>query len=154
MKVRSHRGRIVISEASILDALPFLRLEAECFEMQFIKGLLYYWRPIVDYCYAFKATVKSEIIGGIIAIPTKDNRLYINSLFVAKKFRHKNIGKRLMKRILSIERFQRFVLDVKVEKQYLRIFYGQLGFREVHFKKNYYLDGTDRIIMGLRKGDK
>jgi hypothetical protein len=72
--------------------VEFLRLEAECFEMDFTPNSLYFWRPVIDYCWAFKAVVKGKIVAGAIAMPTRDGRIYLNSLFVSPAFRRRRIA--------------------------------------------------------------
>jgi len=138
---------VIIRRATVSDAVPFLKLEAECFEMKFVDAALYYWRPIIDYCYAFKAVFERKIVGGIIAIPTRQGQIYINSLFVQGNFRNLGIATSLLKRISSITCEKGFILDVKTKKEYLISFYKKRGFKAIRRESNYYLDGTTRIIM-------
>lgn len=149
-KRRRIGGRISVRRTTMDDAIPFLRLEAQCFEMRFHKETSYYWRPIIDYCYSFKAVTKSgRLVGGIIAMPTREGEIYVNSLFVKREFRRRHVARMLMNAILKIRTEKAYVLDVRKEKQYLIRFYESLGFKKIYLRKNYYLDGTDRIIMRL-----
>jgi ribosomal protein S18 acetylase RimI-like enzyme len=139
--------RVRIRRATITDAIPFLKLEAVCFEMKFADASLYYWRPIIEYCYAFKAVLSNKIVGGVIAIPTRNGQIYINSLFVHTKFRKLGIATKLLDRILMIGSKNGYVLDVKPKKRHLISFYTKYGFRVIRTKQNYYLDGAARILM-------
>lgn len=143
---------VKIRQVNVSDALEFLKLEAKCFEMRFSSNTLYYWRPIVDYCWAFKAVYRRRIVGGVIAMPTRDGRIYINSLFVHPRIRECGIGTRLLSKILELRPPHEFILDVTEEKEFLRRFYRQHGFEEIRTEENYYLDRSTRIIMTRRHG--
>lgn len=138
---------VVIRKAGFDDAKEFLRLEASCFEMEFSPNTLYYWRPIIDYCWAFKAVQGQRIVGGIIAMPTRDGRIYVNSLFVHPRLRKCGIGTALLSRILGLKGRGAFVLDVWKDEPSLHRFYKRYGFRKASVKKNYYMDRSTRIIM-------
>jgi len=138
---------IRIAEADVEDAREFLTLEAKCFSMRFSSNTLYYWRPIVDYCWAFKAVDRHRIVGGVIAMPTRDDRVYVNSLFVDSGYRRSGIGSRLLARVLELKPSRGFVLDVKTEGSFLQEFYERRGFKRAHVARDYYRDGTTRIIM-------
>jgi len=144
------QSAVKISQANVADAMEFLRLEAKCFGMQFSLNTLYYWRPIIDYCWAFKAVYRRHIVGGTIAMPTRDGRIYVNSLFVHPQIRGCGIGTRLLAKVLELRPRHGFILDVTEEKAYLRRFYGQHGFEEMRAEENYYLDRSTRIIMMRR----
>ena len=150
-QTKSFPHPVSVRGATITDAIPFLKLEAECFEMKFTEASLYYWRPIIDYCYASKAVSKNKIVGGIIAIPTRAGQIYINSLFVHKNFRKQGIATYLLNQILSISPKNGYILDVKPGKEYLISFYKKRGFSAIRAERNYYLDGATRIIM-MRSG--
>ena len=149
-RVMTHEFSVRILQADAEDAEEFLKLEAACFEMEFSLNTLYYWRPIIDYCWAFKAISRRRIIGGAIAMPTRDGKIYINSLFVHSRFRKGGIGTRLLSRILRLRPCLGFVLDVKSERSFLHEFYRGHGFENTRRVQNYYLDGTTRIVMTRR----
>lgn len=145
------QSAVKIRQADVSDAIEFLRLEAKCFGMRFSLNTLYYWRPIIDYCWAFKAVYGRRIVGGAIAIPTRDGRIYVNSLFVHPRIRKCGIGTRLLSKVLELQPHSGFILDVTEEKAFLRRFYRQNGFEEARKEENYYLDRSTRIIMVRRK---
>jgi ribosomal protein S18 acetylase RimI-like enzyme len=137
----------IIQPCEPKDAKAFLSLEASCFGMKYRNESLYYWRPVLDYCWAFEALSGGEIVGGIIAMPTKHGMIYINSLFVHPAHRERGTARRLLRRILTLRTDKGFILDVKTEKPRLIAFYEREGFRTVRDGANYYMDGSDRIIM-------
>lgn len=138
---------VTISRASSSDGVEFLRLEAECFEMEFTPNTLYYWRPIIDYCWAFKAMVKKKIVAGAIAMPTRDGRIYLNSLFVSPAFRRRGIATRLLLKVLRLRPGSECVLDTYPRRAHLLSFYEAHGFKVTRKVNNYYLDGTTRVLM-------
>ena len=65
---------IKITLTSKTDATEFLKLESKCFEMSENIETMYYWIPLLEYSYCYKAEVfPHRIIGGIISIPTRDD---------------------------------------------------------------------------------
>jgi ribosomal-protein-alanine N-acetyltransferase len=149
----SPRLAVRITRADVLDAEEFLRLEAKCFGMRFSLNTLYYWRPIIDYGWALKAVHRRRIVGGLLAMLTRNEQIYINSIFVDPNFRRRGIGTKLLSKILRLGKGRGFVLDVKAEKAYLHEFYRRHRFLEERVHDNYYLDGTRRVIMLRRRGD-
>lgn len=135
-----------IRPVELSDTARFLRLEARCFGMRYSANTLYYWRPILDYCWAFKAVHRHKIVGGVIAMPTRQGLLYINSLFVHPQMRRLGIGSKLLDVILELPS-SGFILDVKSDKMTLIKMYRRCGFKVTKKVRNYYLDGTERTIM-------
>lgn len=82
-----------------------------------------------------------------MAMPTRSARIYVSSLFVDPKFRKSGIGTRLLRRVLAIRSTNGQILDVKNDKPYLIEFYLEHGFKRTKIMRNYYLDGSDRLIM-------
>lgn len=70
--------------------------------------------------------------------PAQISQILFGSLHVSNtrktstyELRKKKCRKCLVRRVLSIKGFKIFVLDVKVEKEFVRAFYRRLGFKEV-----------------------
>jgi ribosomal protein S18 acetylase RimI-like enzyme len=141
--------KIGILPVELSDAVPLLRLEARCFGMRYSSNSLYYWRPILDYCWAYKATRDDEILGGVIAMPTRQGKVYINSLFVHPRVRGLGIGSQLLETVLGLQAIG-FILDVKASKGGLIEMYQRHGFKITREERDYYLDGSDRIVMERR----
>lgn len=114
--------------------------------MRYSSNSLYYWRPILDYCWAYKATRDDVILGGVIAMPTRQGKVYINSLFVHPRMRGLGIGSRLLHTVLGLPATG-FILDVKTSKPRLVELYQRHGFSIAREERDYYLDGSDRVIM-------
>jgi len=117
--------------------------------MSYSSNSLYYWRPILDYCWAYKAIRDDEILGGVIAMPTRQGKIYVNSLFVHPRMRGLGIGSQLLETVLALPAIG-FILDVKANKGRLIDMYRRRGFKITRNEMDYYLDGSDRVIMERR----
>jgi ribosomal protein S18 acetylase RimI-like enzyme len=145
--VRVRKRRVKVSLASHEDALRFLELEALCFEMELNRDTTYFWTPVVEYLWAYKAEVGDRIVGGVIAMPTRRGDWYVNSLFVHPSFRNHGIASRLLERVLGAAEGGRVLLDVKTDRPYLQKFYKRFGFERKKVLTDYYRDGTDRFLL-------
>ena len=143
--------KVRISLASHKDALKFLKLEALCFEMEPSRDTIYFWTPVVEYLWTYKAEIGKRIVGGIIAMPTRRGDWYVNSLFVHPRYRNRRIASKLLRRFLRSAEGGRVLLDVKTDRPYLLDFYGKFGFKKKQLIPNYYHDGTDRFLLVRRR---
>src|SRR5579863_7968685 len=85
MRVSMHETKISIRLATWRDAAKFLRLEALCFGMSVNRDTFYYWTPVLEYLWSYKAEIDGRLVGGIIALPTREGDWYVNSIFVHPK---------------------------------------------------------------------
>ena len=145
------KGSIKIRLTTHADAARFLELEAKCFEMIPNPETTYFWTPVVENLWAYKAVVGDCIVGGIIAMPTRDGEWYIDSLFVDPEYRKKGVASLLMERVLAIAGNHAVFLDVKTDRSFLLDFYGRFGFMVKDRLTNYYNDGSDRLLL-VREG--
>lgn len=136
-----------ISLANHRDAESFLRLEAKCFEMRMNRNTMYFWTPAVSYLWSYKAEINGKIVGGIIAMPTRDGSWYINSLFVHPSYRKHGIATRLVSKIIRIAGTKKIILDTFKDRPYLLDFYSKRGFRIKKSVRNYYKDGENRYLL-------
>lgn len=146
---------VEISLTTFDDADEFLKLEARAFSMKYDQQILYYWGPILNYFLSHKAVSGGRIIGGIIAMPTRngasyDGECYINSIFVDPLWRKKGIATKLLQTLFNMVGNKSLILEVK-EDAILLQFYEKRGFVQEKVIKNYCGDGTDRVLM-IRRG--
>jgi len=146
------KRRIKVSLASHEDVLRFLELEALCFEMQPNRDTTFFWTPVVEYLWAYKAEVGRRIVGGVIAMPTRRGDWYVNSLFVHPRFRNHGIASQLLERVLGVAEGGKVLLDIKTDRPSLLRFYGRFGFERKKILTNYYRDGTDRLLLVRNPG--
>lgn len=145
-----HEIKVSIRLATWRDAAEFLRLEALCFGMRVNRDTLYYWTPVVEYLWSYKAEVDGLVIGGIIAMQTRSGDWYVNSLFVHPRYRRHGVATRLLSRVIQLAGERKVLLDVKTDKRLLLRFYGSFGFEIKERRRNYYGDGTDRYLLVRR----
>lgn len=147
------KTKIRIKLATHKDAERFLKLEATCFKMKCNPDTVYFWTPVVSYLWAYKAELNGKLVGGIIAMPTRNGYWYINSLFVHPRYRKHGIATRLLSKVLKLAGKSKMLLDVKTDRIFLLNFYHKHGFATKKLIKNYYHDGTDRyLLVKLPKG--
>ena len=139
--------KVRISLASHSDAVRFLKLEALCFEMEPNRDTIYFWTPVVERLWTYKAEVRGKIVGGLIAMPTRQGDWYVNSLFVHPAYRNSGIASMLLVGFLRSVEGSRVLLDVKTDRPYLLDFYGKFGFEKQTLLKDHYRDGTDRFLL-------
>ncbi len=137
---------VEIVPAGVKDACDFYRLEAKCFGMDENPDTLYFWVPILEHQHCYKAVCGGSLVGGIVSMPTRDKRWYINSLFVDPMYRRKKIASGLLGKIVGIARCD-IVLDVKTDRPHLVEFYQERGFKKEKTSVGHYYDGSDRFIM-------
>ena len=85
-----------------------------------------------------------------MAMPTQGtDEYYVSSLFVDSKFRDNGLGTRLLNRVflLFTSREGTHPCDVKDDKPYLVSLLHQTRFQEKRIVRDYYSDGSSRLIM-------
>lgn len=142
---------VKIKAANLRDDRALIRLESRCFKMKYDKNFMWFWKPLTEHAYVYKAVFNGKIIGGVLAVPTKKiGTIYVDSLFVDTKFRHHGIATKLIAKIENLARCREIILDTMLQWKEAVKLYKRLGFRSVKLMKNYYEDGTDRILMVKR----
>lgn len=141
--------KVKITLTSKTDATEFLKLESKCFEMDVNLETMYYWVPLLEYSYCYKAEISPYgIVGGIISMPTRDNSWYINSLFVHPDFRKEKIATKLLKHIINgCANGKIIYLEHKTYKPHLLEFYKKHGFTFLQRSNNHFSDGDDRFML-------
>lgn len=102
--------------------------------------------------WAYKATKNSEIIGGIIALPTRQKTVYIDTMFVAKKYRRRGIGEALMKKVLAETKGRKIQLDTWSYNEAAKNLFAKFGFKNKRVLRNYYEEKTDYIFLERKPG--
>jgi ribosomal protein S18 acetylase RimI-like enzyme len=139
--------KVSVRLANWSDAATFLELEATSFGMRRNPDTIYFWTPVVDHLWSYKAIADGKVVGGIIAMLTRRGNWYINSLFVHPTYRRRGVATKLLSRIIKLAGPREVLLDVKTDRKSLLEFYHRFGFEVKRRRKNYYRDGTDRYLL-------
>lgn len=140
--------KLQIRRAELGDVREMERLEAKCFRMKFDRNFVWFWKPLVDHAYVYKAVADGRIVGGTIAFPTRrKGEVYVESVFVHPEFRSMGIATRLLKKVGRDSSCKRIVLDTYPKWRAAVSLYEKMGFKVTKRLRNYYEDGTDRVMM-------
>lgn len=141
-----------ILEAEPKDAKRLSQIEARAYETEWSQWEMWHWTTAIDYSYVFKAMVNREIVGGIIASPTKQGSLHIDTLIVESWFRKQGIGTALLRAAINARGFnegQKIVLHTQARKENRPVvrLYEKFGFKTVGRTPDYYHQGIDYLLM-------
>ncbi len=89
-----------IIKAKISDSKNIRALEQKVWKEKDVAGK---YDLVVDirFEYCFIAKEKHKLIGAILAIKTKNNKIYVQDWFVDKEYRNRGIGKKLYFRLFK-----------------------------------------------------
>jgi ribosomal protein S18 acetylase RimI-like enzyme len=145
---------VQILRARLKDAYAISKLECECYKIKWHPYALWVWTRATKLWWPLKAVDRGKIIGGTLALPTKDPRMiYIDTLFVHKNYRRSGIAKRLVDRIMKDTHATRIQADIAIRppvEASLTLF-KKLGFRRLKTMKNYYRENRDYTLFELRR---
>jgi ribosomal protein S18 acetylase RimI-like enzyme len=145
------KEKILIKNAIESDASNMLKLESQCFGVNDANVTnLYRTIDVILYMYAFKASFGKKIVGGLFALPTRDNSIYVDSLFVDQKYRKNGMGERLLEKLLTIadSENKKVILHVPGVRTVAIDMYEKYGFiKNENIFVDYYEEGNDKIIM-------
>ncbi len=108
------------------------------------------WRMWVAGAYVFVARDGAQVVGAIVAFPTRQATLFVHKVMVDKRYRGRGIGTRLFDLLLEdVDANVRAACFLTVDpgnnaavKRYARI-----GFTEREFVAGYYRDDEDRYVL-------
>jgi len=96
------------------------------------------------------AELEGKIVG-YVSLVKFGRRASLISIAVAKDFRRKGIGEKLLKKVLLDLKVDKVTLEVRVSNLAAINLYKKMGFKEVKIIKGYYSDGEDALKMELKK---
>ncbi len=137
-----------IERARLRDADELIKLEAKCFKMRYDRDFIYFWKPLILDAYVYKAVEDGKIVAGILAFATRSPRaVYVDSVFTSTAFRHRGAATKLLERVERDSGCQKIILDTMNQFREAVKLYEKLGFKKVKVLRDYYEDGTDRLLM-------
>lgn len=140
---------VIIRIAIYRDLEDIFRIELESFKIPYPKEYLVALLALAG-DFFLVAEIQGSIVGYAVGILRLNNIGHIVSIAVAKRWRRKGIGTRLIRELER--RFkERGVrasrLEVRVSNRPAIKLYEKLGYRVLDRIKNYYPDGEDAYLM-------
>lgn len=95
----------------------------------------------------FLAIEKNNYLLGYIGCYHILGECEILNFVIDASFQRKGYGQMLFDALLKAVDAKRVILDVRVNNEKGLNFYKKNGFKKINVRKNYYLDGTDALVM-------
>jgi len=141
---------IKIRQAKIQDLDQIHKIEVKVFEKEaFSKSYLKYL--LLNFPDFFIVAEKNDILGYISA-SVENTACHILSIAVIPEYRRKGIGSMLLNYLIKIAKekgLNSIILEVKENNMPAINLYKKFNFKQIGYRKNYYLDGKDAIVMKL-----
>ncbi|HVO85303.1 MAG TPA: GNAT family N-acetyltransferase [Syntrophobacteria bacterium] len=126
------------------DLLQLLRVEAQAApKSQFAAWELFLL--CLRYPENFLVAEGKRILGYVVFTP----KGHLISLVVARRYRRRGIGTRLIEEVMRLSPRIPLRLEVRVGNHGARRFYESLGFGKVETMASYYPDGEDALLLEL-----
>ena len=136
-----------IERATLKDTKALSKLECRCYGYSWHPYANWFWKRAVDYMYAYKATDGGKVIGGIVALPTRQGTVYVDTMFVAKGSRRRGVGEALLKKVLKDTNGKKIQLDTWSYNEAAKSLFAKLGFRRKGVLRDYYDEKIDYVFF-------
>lgn len=133
-----------------LEALLFL--EKECFGEEAWSRSLLQGELENSYSLCFLAKKGKEVVGYLLGRMVIDEGEILR-IAVKDHLRNRGIGSSLLKAYLSElkkRKVKKVFLEVSEKNERAIRFYEKFGFKPLGLRKNYYLNNTQAIVMGIK----
>ena len=138
---------ITISKAVKSDSKNIIELEERVWKEKNVTSI--YDIPIfIKYGYTFVAKDENKIIGVIIAIKTKEDNIFVLDWIIDKKYRRREIGKKLYKKLITSIK-NSAILSLVDENNIASInAHKKLGFKIIKkLKDPYHLENNEYVYL-------
>ena len=144
-----------INIVSIKDLDEIFRLESNAFKKDaFSKNSIF--NLIINNTFFFKLInddISNEIVGFIIVIQDREDRVNLINLLISKQYQNKGYGSHLLKytlnKIKEMNNIEVIVLNVNSKNEVAIWLYQKFGFRIVQKIENYYRQKNNAYLMIL-----
>ena len=145
---------ITIEKMSASHTAKLALIEKECFSTPWSENAL---KEELENNYArFLVAVCEGEISGYIGAHNILGEVYITNVAVAKKYRRKGIGEKLIKNLVSLcesENAEFITLEVRESNTAAISLYKKMNFKEVGKRKNFYENPKEDAILMTYKPD-
>ncbi|MGO3752084.1 MAG: ribosomal protein S18-alanine N-acetyltransferase [Peptoniphilaceae bacterium] len=138
---------INIREVTLGDLDEIYKIERSSFEDSWSKSLI---ENYISNLQNKKYLISDGEIIGFVFISKGYEEYSLDNIAILKKFRNKGYGELLLATVLDKVDNMDISLEVSVDNKRALGLYGKFGFKKEGFRKNYYGDGEDAIIMWRR----
>jgi len=144
-----------INTVSIKDLDEIFRLESNAFKKDaFSKNSIF--NLIINNTFFFKLInddISNEIVGFIIVIQDREDRVNLINLLISKQYQNKGYGSHLLKytlnKIKEMNNIEVIVLNVNSKNEVAIWLYQKFGFRIAEKIENYYRQKKNAYLMIL-----
>ncbi len=140
---------VIIRTALYSDLEGVFRIELESFRIPYPKQYLAALLALAGDLFLVAET-REGIVGYAVGVLRVNNMGHIVSIAVAKRWRRKGIGTKLIRELERRFREKKMKvsrLEVRVSNEPAIRLYERLGYKIIHRVKNYYPDGEDAYLM-------
>ncbi|MEN4045134.1 GNAT family N-acetyltransferase [Sulfurimonas sp. NWX367] len=144
---------MIIRKAKIKDFLKISKLDREAWgenaHADFVPDGEHVWRLWVEYAIVYCAEEKKNIIGVILAFPTKNiSEYFLHKIFIDYQFRQQEIGKKLFHQLCNELDKKKFncSLTTAPNNEAMKKLCKTFNFNEINFIKSYYRKEEDRLF--------
>ena len=134
-----------IEIAEYKDASELSELECQCYDTKSEKYAFWMWTLAIRYHYALKAVLDGKIVGGMVATPTNDERIYLDTLVVSDEHRGKGIASVLFEQMLSKVSHKKLVALIWIGNEKPKHLLEKYGFKEINRLDNLFQSGKNYI---------
>lgn len=134
-----------ITRAKINESQEIRRIEDKIWKEKNVTSK-YDIANFVRFGYVFVAKEKGKIVGAIIAMRTKDDKIYVNDWFVKENHRGKGTGTMLYNALIKEAKGRKIIVFVMPDNKVSLKAHSKLGFKVVK-KVDAYNLGKTRILL-------
>lgn len=121
---------ITITTAKINESQEIRRLEENVWKEKNVTDK-YDIANFVRFGYVFVAKEENRVVGAIIAMKTRDDKIYVSGWVVHKKYRRKGIGTQLYKALIRKTKGKKIIVFVEPNNKISLKAHKKIGFRVV-----------------------
>lgn len=149
---RSSASQFNIEPVTLNDTKSLSKLECKIYGHRWHPYANWFWKRAADYMLAYKAVYGEKIVGGVVAFPTRQGKIYVDTLFVDIPFQGMGIGESLLETVMLCAGDSKILLDTWSFNRKAKRLFENHGFSPKRTLRNYYEEGIDYVLLELENG--